>query len=64
MSVRVLVLVYVNNILFYRPHKEWIDETIKRIEEQDLKLEFEDSAAGLQGIHIERNEMDGTMKLT
>ena len=61
---KVIILVYVDDTLFYSPRKEWIDEVIKKIEKQDLELEIEDSVAGFLGVHIERNEKDGTIKLT
>ena len=64
MSDKVIVLVYVDDTLFYSPRKEWIDEAIKKIEKQDLELEIEDSVAGFLGVRIERNEKDGTIKLT
>ena len=64
MSDKVIVLVYVDDTLFYSPRKEWIDEVIKKIEKQDLELEIEDSVVGFLGVHIERNEKDGTIKLT
>ena len=64
MSDKVIVLVYVDDTLFYSPRKEWIDEVIKKIEKQDLELEIEDSVAGFLGVHIERNDKDGTIKLT
>ena len=64
MSDKVIILVYVDDTLFYSPRKEWIDEVIKKIKKQDLKLEIEDSVAGFLGVHIERNEKDGTIKLT
>ena len=63
-SERVIVLVYLNDTLFHSPHKEWIDEKIERIEEQDLKLAIEDSVAEFLGLRIKRNKKDGTIKLT
>ena len=64
MSNKVIVLVYVDNTLFYSPHKEWIDEVIQQIEQQELKLEIEDSIAGFLGVHIKQDEKEGTIKLT
>ena len=56
MSDKVIVLVYVDDTLFYSTKSEWIHEAIKKIEEQDLKLKIEDSVPGFLGVHI-LNEM-------
>ena len=49
MSDKVIVLVYVNDTLFYSPRKEWIDEVIQQIKQQELELEIEDSIAWFLG---------------
>ena len=38
-----------------------IDEAIAKLSESELDLEVEDSVAGFLGVHIERNEMDGSI---
>ena len=64
MSDKVIVLVYIDDTLFYSPWKEWIDEAIQQIKQQELKLEIEDSVAGFLGVHIQRDDKEGTIKLT
>ena len=64
MSDKVIVLVYVDDTLFYSPQKEWIDEAIQQIKQQELELEIEDSVAGFLGVHIQRDDKEGTIKLT
>ena len=49
---------------FYSPQKEWIDEAIQRIKQQELELEIEDSVASFFGEHIQRDYKEGTIKLT
>ena len=63
-SDKVICLVYVDDTLFYSPKEEYIDEAIAKLSESELDLEVEDSVAGFLGVHIERNEMDGSIKLT
>jgi len=63
-SDKVICLVYVDNTLFYSPKQEYIDEVVKKLEEQEMDLETEDDVAGFLGVHIERNEAKGTIKLT
>ena len=64
MSDKVIILVYVDDTLFYSPHKEWIDEVIQQIEQQEPELEIEDSIGGFLGVHIKQDEKEGTIKLT
>ena len=64
MSDKVIVLVYIDDTLFYRPRKEWIDKAIQQIKQQELELEIEDSVAGFLGVHIQRDDKEGTIKLT
>ena len=64
MSDKVIMLVYVDNTLFYSPRKEWIDEAIQQIKQQALELEIEDRFAGFLGVHIQRDDKEGTIKLT
>jgi hypothetical protein len=60
----VICLVYVDDTLFYSPKTEYIDELIEKLKAQDMELEVEGTVAGFLGVHIERNEMDGLVKLT
>ena len=60
----VIVLIYVDDTLFYSPQEEWLNETIKKIEKHNLKLGNEDSVDGFLGVHIEHNEKDGAITLT
>jgi len=63
-SDKVVCLVYVDDTLFYSPKQEYIDEAITKLSESELDLEVEDLVAGFLGVHIERNNMDGSIKLT
>jgi hypothetical protein len=56
--------VYVDDTLLWSPKVEWIEETIKRLQGKGMTLEIEESAAGFLGVHIERNQSDGSIKLT
>ena len=64
MSDKVIILVYIDDTLFYSPHKELIDEVIQQIEQQELELEIEDSVAGFLGMHIKQHDKEGMIKLT
>ncbi len=63
-SDKVFLLVYVDNTLIYAPKEEYIDEVIQKLRQQDMELEVEESVAGFLGVHMERNERDGSIKLT
>ena len=41
---------------FYSPQKNWINETIKNIEEYDIKLDIEESVAGFLGYTLNTME--------
>ena len=65
MSDKIIVLVYVDDTLIYSPKREWIDEFLGKLQnQQNVTLEIEDSVAGFLGVHIERNNSDGTITLT
>ena len=59
-------MVYVDDILFYSPKQEYIDEAIhKLVHECNMELEIEDDMAGFLGVDIhDRRTIDGTIKLT
>ena len=63
-SDKVICLVYVDDTLFFSPKPEYIDEVVTKLSDSDLELEEEDSVAGFLGVHIERNDCDGTITLT
>ena len=63
-SDRVICLVYVDDTLFYSPKQEYIDDVIKKLESEGMDLEAESDVAGFLGVHIDRNESNGTIKLT
>ena len=63
-SDKVICLVYVDDTLFYSPKPEYIDEVIQKLRDAEMDLEEEGSVAGFLGVHIERNEKDGSIKLT
>jgi hypothetical protein len=58
------VLVYVDDTLLFSPDEAYIDEVISKLRKSDMELEVEDSVAGFLGVHIERNNTDGSIKLT
>jgi hypothetical protein len=43
---------------------EWIDEAIAQLQNRGMTLEIEDSVAGFLGVHIERDQTDGSIRLT
>ena len=63
-SENVICLVYVDATLFFSPNHERIDEIIEKLRNNDMEWEVENSVAGFLGVHIERNELDGTIKLS
>jgi hypothetical protein len=64
-SDRVICLVYVDDTpLFFSPKEEYINDVIEKLSQAELQLEVEDSVAGFLGVHIERNNSDGSVKLT
>ena len=63
-SDKVIAVVYVDDTLFYSPKREYIDEVLNRLKtEEHAELDVEDSVAGFLGVHIERDETQGTIKL-
>ena len=63
-SDKVICLIYVDDLLFFSPQVQYIDEAIVWLSLEDLTLKVEDSVAGFLGVHIEWSEMDGSIKLT
>ncbi|KAG7369081.1 reverse transcriptase RNA-dependent DNA polymerase [Nitzschia inconspicua] len=63
-SGKVVCVVYVDDTLLWSPHIEWIDEAIAQLEANGMALEVEDSVAGFLGVHIHRDQGDGSIKLT
>ena len=63
-SDKVICLVYVDDTLFYSPKPEYIDEVIQKLRDEGMDLEEEEDVAGFLGVHIERNNSDGTITLT
>lgn len=63
-SDKCICLVYVDDTLFYAPKEEYIDEAIEKLKQQGVQVEIEDSVAGFLGVHIDRDDREGTIKLT
>jgi Reverse transcriptase (RNA-dependent DNA polymerase) len=63
-SDKVICVVYVDDTLLWSPKSEWIDEAVARLERTGMALEVEESVAGFLGVLIERNQADGSIKLT
>ncbi|KAG7373658.1 reverse transcriptase RNA-dependent DNA polymerase [Nitzschia inconspicua] len=63
-SGKVVCVVYVDDTLLWSPRIEWIDEAIAQLEANGMALEVEDSVAGFLGVHIHRDQGDGSIKLT
>jgi len=63
-SDKCIVLVYVDDTLFYAPRQEYIDEAIEKLRGTGMELEPEDSVAGFLGVHIHRDESDQSITLT
>lgn len=57
-------LVCVDDTLFFSPEEKFIDEAMDNVRESNLKLSVEDSVAGFLGVHVERNQQTGEIKLT
>ena len=63
-SNKCICLVYVDDTLFFSPDPKYIKEAIEKLKGRGMELEPEDSVAGFLGVHIERDEREGTIKLT
>jgi len=63
-SDKVICLVYVDDTLFCSPKKEYILNVVKKLEDSGMDLKTKDNVARFLGVHMERNEMKGTIKLT
>jgi hypothetical protein len=50
--------------LLWSLKNEWIEEAIKRLQDKWMTLEIEDSVAEFLGVHIERDQSDGSIKPT
>ncbi|KAG7341235.1 reverse transcriptase RNA-dependent DNA polymerase [Nitzschia inconspicua] len=55
---------YVDDTLLWSPKSEWIEEAVSQLTATGMTLEVEESVAGFLGVHIERNQQDGSIKLT
>ncbi|KAG7349585.1 reverse transcriptase RNA-dependent DNA polymerase [Nitzschia inconspicua] len=63
-SDKVVCVVYVDDTLLWSPKSEWIEEAVSQLTATGMTLEVEESVAGFLGVHIERNQTDGSIKLT
>jgi hypothetical protein len=63
-SPKVVCVVYVDDTLLWSPKSEWIDEAIENLRKTGMTLEVEESVAGFLGVLIERDQVDGSIKLT
>ena len=63
-SDKVIALVYVDDTLLFSPKPEYIEEAMAELSASGLELQVEDSVAGFLGVHIDRSEVDGSIKLT
>jgi hypothetical protein len=61
---KVFCFVYVDDTLLWSRKKEWIDEAIIRLESTGMALEVEQSVFGFLGVHIDRDQVEGSIKLT
>jgi hypothetical protein len=48
---------FVDDTLLWSPKNEWIEEVIKQLQDKGMTHEF-------LGVHMERNQTDGSIKLT
>ena len=63
-SDSVICIVDVDDTLFFSPHEEFIQGAIKKLQQNGMELEVEDSVADFLGARVERNDEEGTIKLT
>ncbi|KAG7374494.1 reverse transcriptase RNA-dependent DNA polymerase [Nitzschia inconspicua] len=63
-SDKVVCVVYVDDTLLWSPKSEWIEEAVSQLTATGMTLEVEESVAGFLGVHIQRNQKDGSIKLT
>ena len=64
-SDTVICLVYVDDTLFFATDQSHIDTVLNKLRDiHDMELEEEDDVAGFLGVHIKRNEDDGSIELT
>ena len=62
-SDKCICIVWVDDTLLFAPEDRYIKEAIQKLRNQGMELESEDSVAGFLGVHIERDEVNQTMKL-
>jgi hypothetical protein len=63
MNDKVICIVYVDDTLFYSQKESYIQETIKALRKEDMKLEVESDVAGFLGVLLAK-KLDGTIHLT
>jgi hypothetical protein len=56
--------VYVDATLLYSPKEEYINKVLEDLKNEGMELEVENSVAGFLGVHMERSEDGGAIKLT
>jgi hypothetical protein len=63
-SDKVICVVYVDDTSLWSPKSKWIDKAISELQNTGMSLEIENSVAGFLGVHIEHDQIDGSIELT
>ena len=59
-----MVLVYVDDCIFFSPNKDIITQMINNLRKSGLQIEPEHNMAGFLGVWIDRDEDENTYTLT
>jgi hypothetical protein len=61
---KVICIVYVDDLLFWSPKAEFINELAEQLRAEEIELEEEGDAAGFLGVQLRRDETTGYIHMT
>ena len=61
---KVICIVYVDDLLFWSPKEEFINELAEQLRAEEIELEEEGDAAGFLGVQLRRDETTGYIYMT
>ena len=63
-GAKVICIVYVDDLLFWSPKEEFIDDLGEKLRAEEIELEEEGDAAGFLGVQLRRDETTGHIHMT
>ena len=63
-GAKVICIVYVDDLLFWIPKAEFINELAKQLRAEEIKLDEEGDAAGFLGVQLRHDETTGYIHMT